>query len=156
MLTLITKFFRKSGRRRGDHQGGVQFGADSVSHVPTVETVQLSLAAILERFPEELRLMIERMPGSEVTVALPVPTIMKQLPLGSVKMSLASMHRQAPEGIFKRSAGEEKRMIGVPLAEVLKRVRPELLQRRHDQRWEVSLRNGDDRNGRRRQLLENV
>ena len=136
MLTLITKFFRKSGRRRGDHgsQGGAQFGSDSAPHVPTVETAQLSLAAILERFPEELRLMIERMPGPEVTVALPVPTILKQLPSGSVKMSLASMHRQAPEGVFKRSAGEEKRMIEVPLAEVLKRVRPELLQRRHDQR----------------------
>ena len=136
MLTLITKFFRKSGRRRGDNgsQSGGQIGPDSAPHVPTVETTQLSLAAILERFPEELRLMIERMPGPEVTVALPVPTILKQLPLGSVKMSLASMHRQAPEGVFKRSAGEEKRMIEVPLAEVLKRVRPELLQRRHDQR----------------------
>ena len=136
MLTLITKFFRKSGRLRGDHtsQGGAQFGPDSASHVPTVETAQLSLAAILERFPEELKPMIERMPGLEVTVALPVPTILKQLPSGSVKMSLASMHRQAPEGVFKGGAGEEKRMIEVPLAEVLKRVRPELLQRRHDQR----------------------
>ena len=136
MLTLITKLFRKSGRIRGDQSSdaGAQLAPGPAPHVPTVETAQLSLAAILERFPEELKPMIERIPGPEVSVALPVPTILKQLPSGSVKMSLASMHRQAPEGVFKRGAGEEKRMIELPLAEVLKRVRPELLQRRHDQR----------------------
>jgi predicted regulator of Ras-like GTPase activity (Roadblock/LC7/MglB family) len=136
MFTLITKFFRKSGRLRGDRgsQDGAQFGSDSAPHLLTVETAQLSLAAILERFPDELKPTIEKMPGLEITVALPVPTILKQLPLGAVKMSLASMHRQAPQGVFRRGLGEEKRMIAVPLAEVLKRVRPELLQRRHDQR----------------------
>src|SRR4051794_37126156 len=110
MFTLITKFFRKSGRLRGDRgsQDGAQFGSDSAPHLLTVETAQLSLAAILERFPDELKPTIEKMPGLEITVALPVPTILKQLPLGAVKMSLASMHRQAPQGVFRRGLGEEK------------------------------------------------
>jgi predicted regulator of Ras-like GTPase activity (Roadblock/LC7/MglB family) len=144
MLTLIRKFLCKSGRSDDNQEslGGAQSGADSGPNVPTVETVRLSLAAILERFPDELKSMIERMPGPEVTVALPVPTILKQLPTGSVKMSLASMHRQAPQGVFKRNAGEERRMIEVPLAEVLKRVRPELLQRRIDQRQHRLPENG--------------
>ena len=74
------------------------------------------------------------MPEPTATVALPVPTILKQLPSCSVKMSLASLYRQAPAGVFKPGPPEEKRMVEVPLPEIFKRVRPELLKRREDQR----------------------
>src|SRR5579862_8841114 len=63
--------------------------------MPTIEVAHLSLAAIVARFPDELKPLLVREPETAATVALPMPTILKQLPAGSVKMSLASLHRQA-------------------------------------------------------------
>ncbi len=104
------------------------------AEVAAVETAQLSLAVILAKLPEDLKDTVAKMPAPEVTVTLPVPTILKQLPTGSVKISLASLHRQAPAGVFKPVKTDEKRMVDVPLGEIFKRVRPELIRRRDDQR----------------------
>ena len=84
---------------------------------------RLSLLAILEKVAGRLRANVAKFPGATVTVALPLATIQKQLGAGSVKMSLASLYRQAPAGTFKQPRIEEKRMVEVPLAEVLRHVR---------------------------------
>ena len=102
--------------------------------VAKVETAPLSLAAILSRLPDDLKSTIQKMPEPEVLVALPLTTIVKQLPSGSVKMSFASLHRQSPAGTFNARPVEAKRLIEVPLAEIFKRVSPAVLRRRDDQR----------------------
>ena len=102
--------------------------------VAPVETTALTLRAILERFPEGLLPTIAKMPDPDVRVVLPVSSILKQLPEGSVKMSLTSIHRQAPAGTFHPVRPEEKRMIPVPLAEVFRSFRLDLLKRRPDRR----------------------
>lgn len=99
-----------------------------------VETTALSLRAILERFPEGLQPTIAKMPDPEVRVVLPVSSILKQLPDGAVRMSLTSIHRQAPAGTFHPVRPEEKRMITVPLPEVFRSFRLDLLKRRPDRR----------------------
>ncbi len=99
-----------------------------------VEVASLSLCSILDRFPEDLKSTISKMPSADSKVVLPVNAIMKQLPTGSVKMSLASLHRQAPGGTFQKTNFEEKRMIDVPLGEIFKSINPARLQRRNDQR----------------------
>lgn len=104
-----------------------------VTPMPAVEVAHLALAAIVDRFPEELKPTVLRVPDAAATVALPLPTILKQLPAANVKMSLASLHRQAP-GVFQPLAPGDKRMIDVPLAEVFRHVRPHMLKRRPDQR----------------------
>ena len=136
MFTFISNLFRKSGQEQTPAaiRSGSHFMGEAPPIVPTVETAQLSLAAILAKFPDDLKSRIQQMPEPSATVALPVPTILKQLPSCSVKMSLASLYRQAPAGVFKPGPPEEKRMVEVPLAEVFKKVRPELLKRRQDQR----------------------
>src|SRR4051812_41675351 len=65
---------------------------------PQVAVANLSLAAILNKFPEDLRGNVVSIPEATVTVALPLATIHKQLAQGAVKMSLASLYRQAPAG----------------------------------------------------------
>jgi len=115
-----------------------------VSGIPQVEIASLSLATILQRFPPELKKGIARMPDPETMVALPLSTILKQLPGGAVKMSLASIYRQAPAGTFASDRVEEKRMVEVPLGEIFKRVKPELLKRRHDQRTSELAEDGID------------
>src|SRR5690606_31686059 len=82
-----------------------------------VEVAHLSLAAILKKLPQELSAMVVQMPDPSVTVALPVNTIHKQLATGSVKMSLASLYRQAPAGTFSLKGAEDRRMVEVPLSE---------------------------------------
>lgn len=109
-----------------------------------VEVASLSLRAILEKLPQELQAIVNQMPDPEVKIMLPVNTILKQLPSGAVKMSLASLLRQAPQGTFRKSEVEEKQMIDVPLSEVFKNVDAKRLGRRSDQRrYDVP----DDANG---------
>ena len=108
-----------------------------VAGVPVVkvETADLSLAAILARFPADLKETVAKLPDPSVLVTLPLSIILRQLSGGSVKMSLASVYRQAPPGTFSVAPRvEEKRMVEVPLGEIFKRVKPELLKRRADQR----------------------
>ena len=101
---------------------------------PGVEVASLSLRAILERLPSDLKAAVNQMPESDVKVILPVNAIMKQLPTGSVKMSLGSLVRQAPNGTFRKTNLEDKRMIEVPLGEIFKTINPGRLHRRNDQR----------------------
>ncbi len=99
-----------------------------------VEVASLSLRAILEKLPPDLRAIINQLPEPRVKIMLPVNTILKQLPSGAVRMSLASLLRQAPQGTFKKTAVEDKQMVDVPLAEVFKCVDASRLGRRSDQR----------------------
>ncbi len=136
MLKFISNLFRKTESTPLAllTHGSSHFSGEAPAIVPTVEIAHLSLAAILAKFPADLRGCVQNLPDDAATVTLPVPTIIKQLPTCSVKMSLASLYRQAPPGVFKPGPPEDKRMVEVPLAEIFKRVRPELLKRRQDQR----------------------
>lgn len=145
MLRFIKSLFRKNksapavaasspaaataATGRGAH------GASEVNTpVPRVETAQLSLLAVMSRFPDDLRKLVLKMPPQEAMVVLPIPTIQKMLPTGSVKMSLASVVRQAPPGTFSTINPQDKRLVEVPLAEIFKRINPALLKKRADQK----------------------
>jgi predicted regulator of Ras-like GTPase activity (Roadblock/LC7/MglB family) len=110
-----------------------------VPRSPQVAVAQLSLAAIIGKLPADLRKNVAKVPADSVTVALPMATIHKQLPGGAVKMSLASLYRQAPPGTFTQVKVEEKRMVEVPLSEIFRHVDAQALRRRGDQR-KVDLR----------------
>jgi predicted regulator of Ras-like GTPase activity (Roadblock/LC7/MglB family) len=99
-----------------------------------VEVASLSLRVILEKLPADLKAIVNQFPDADAKIVLPVSTIMKQLAGGAVKMSLASLIRQAPPGTFRKVEIEDKRMVDVPLSEVFKTVSPSRLQRRAGQR----------------------
>ncbi len=99
-----------------------------------IEVASLSLRAILDKLPADLKTIIERLPEPEVKIMLPLNSIVKQLPTGAVRMSLASLLRQAPAGTFRKSDVEGKQMVDVPLSEVFKNIDPRRLSRRSDQR----------------------
>lgn len=103
------------------------------SQVPTVPVAHLSLAAIVARFPAELQALVLREPDSSATIALPLQLIHKQLASGAVKMSLASLHRQAPHGVLAPLAPGDKRQVEIPLKEIFRHVSPQQLKRRPDQ-----------------------
>lgn len=113
---------------------GVARASDVNIPVQRVETAQLSLAAIMAKFPDDLRKLVLRMPPADTMIVLPLPAIQKALPTGSVKMSLASVVRQAPPGTFATINPQDKRSVDVPLAEIFKRIPPALLKKRPDQK----------------------
>ena len=71
---------------------------------------------------------------SAATISFPLQLIQKQLATGAVKMSLASLHRQAPAGVFGPLPPGEKRQVEIPLKEVFRHVSPGSFKRRNDQR----------------------
>jgi len=141
MLTLLKKLFGKP-KKEGPGPLAPTAATPSPKHMQfesaiqmaKVEVAKLSLAAIATKFPEEVRALLNRVPDEGTTVVLPVQTIVKQLPSGVVRMSLATLHRQAPAGLFKPLPAGDKRMVEVPLAEIFKHVKPEKFKRRADQR----------------------
>jgi len=108
--------------------------SEPAAPMPSVEVAHLSLAVIVGRFSDELRATVLRAPDAAATIALPLPLIYKQLASGAVKMSLASLHRQAPQGVFGPIAAGDKRQVEIPLQEVFRHVNPQALKRRVDQR----------------------
>jgi predicted regulator of Ras-like GTPase activity (Roadblock/LC7/MglB family) len=141
MLTLFKKLFGKSGAKNpaplapsASAPSPQQMQFESAIQMAKVEVAKLSLKAIVAKFPEEIRALLNSAPDDKTTVALPIQTIVKQLHAGVVRMSLASLHRQAPQGLFKPLPAGDKRMVEVPLAEVFKHVKPTVLKRRGDQR----------------------
>ncbi len=118
-------------------QATSQAAPELLQGMAQVEVAHLSLAAILEKLPAELKGMVAQIPEASVTVALPVTTIHKQLPSGSVKMSLASLYRQAPAGTFTLKGAEDRRMVEVPLPEIFRHVSPAVLRRKEQRRMDV-------------------
>ncbi len=138
MLKFLKKLFTKNGRN-----ANTQDPSTAISETPTsrhsgshggVEVAPLSLRAILDKLPADLKSTVNEMPASDVKVVLPVAAIMKQLPSGAVRMSLASLYRQAPSGTFRSTNIEDKRLVDVPLSEIFKTINPSALKRRDDQR----------------------
>ncbi|MEK0449448.1 MAG: hypothetical protein RL088_1716 [Verrucomicrobiota bacterium] len=138
MFNFLKKLFTKNGEHAGKTAVRTKVAETPASRHPEahsgVAVASLSLRAILDRFPADLKEQVNQMPASDVKVVLPVAAIMKQLPSGTVRMSLASLYRQAPSGTFRKEQAEDKRMVDVPLAEVFKTVNPTILKRRDDQR----------------------
>ena len=137
MLKFLKRIFRKEETAATPSVAAAPVAAPRVAEKAVgggVEVASLSLRAILEKLPPELHAIINQMPAPEVKIMLPVNTILKQLPGGAVKMSLASLLRQAPAGTFRKTEVEEKQMVDVQLSEVFKNVDPRRLGRRNDQR----------------------
>ena len=134
MFSLIQKLFGTSKSRGKAPESTTQQPFETNSSMPVVEVAHLRLEAILERLPDELKPLVLKMPDASVTVALPISTIVKQLPSGAVKVSLATLHRQAPVGVLGPLPPGDKRMVDVPLAEVFRHIKPTVFKRRNDQK----------------------
>ncbi len=139
MLTILKKLFGKSAPKAAAPivtaraARPAQTGEPSTP-IPSVEVAHLSLAAIVSRFPDDLKTSVLKSPDAAATIALPLLLIHKQLASGTVRMSFASLHRQAPQGVFAPIALGDKRQVEIPLQEIFRHISPAALKRRMDQR----------------------
>ena len=136
MLTIFKKLFGKSAPKAAAPIASTRTAksGEPAAPIPSVEVAHLSLAAIVNRFPDELKAAVLTAPDAAATIALPLLLIHKQLASGAVKMSFASLHRQAPQGVFAPIAVGDKRQVEIPLQEIFRHVSPQALKRRTDQR----------------------
>lgn len=139
MLSLIKKLFGPSPAQATAPPSRTNQHFEPNPQMQAVEVANLCLAAILDRLPDELKPLVLKQPDASATVALPVATIVKQLPGGAVKVSLATLHRQAPAGVLGPLPPGDKRMVDVPLAEVFRHIKPTMFKRRNDQRAAAAL-----------------
>jgi predicted regulator of Ras-like GTPase activity (Roadblock/LC7/MglB family) len=133
MLTIFKKIFGKAPPKAAVPTPQQQVPAPPSTPMPQIEVAHLSLGAITGRFTDELKPLLANEPGEAATVALPMPTILKQLPVGVVKMSLATLQRQS-QGLIRPLPPGDKRMVDVPLKEIFRHVKLTALKRRPDQR----------------------
>src|SRR6187200_2597585 len=120
MLTILKKLFGKAAPKASIPTETVP--AAPSTPLPAIEVAHLSLGAITARFSDEFKPLLVSEPGAAATVALPMPTILKQLPAGCVKMSLATLQRQS-QGLIRPLPPGDKRMVDVPLAEIFRHVK---------------------------------
>lgn len=108
----------------------------SVPPPPVVggESITLPLNKLISRLPDEFRGTLNGTPGVETSVALPLAIIMEQLPKGAVQLPFGVIRRGAPSGVFVDFAGYDHVLVGLPLDEIMFRLNPALLPRRHDQK----------------------
>jgi len=94
--------------------------------------LDLPLQTILSQFPAELQhRVVTRV--SDVSVTVPVQTILPQLAHGSVKISFGELRSLAP-GVFSPASDRDHMLVQLPLAEILPRINPNLMRRRPTQK----------------------
>lgn len=134
MLSIFKKLFGKSEPKAAVPTVRPSQLSEPSAPMPSVEVAHLSLAAIVGRFPDEMKAAVLHEPDAAATIALPLALIHRQLATGAVKMSFASLHRQAPPGVFGPIAAGDKRQVEIPLREIFRHVSPNAFKRRLDQR----------------------
>ena len=94
------------------------------------QQIEIPLTAIVDALPKELRAKIVSAPKSEMTLRVPVATVLNQLPFGAVKITYGELRRMAPAVFAGADNGMDSRPVSLPLKEILARLDPALLARR--------------------------
>jgi len=105
-----------------------------------VERILLSLRAITDHFPEELRPLLAQPPGEGVIIALPAEPILQQLPTGQVSVTLGDLRRVAPFNVFVPDTSRDEERVPLPLSELLAHLDPSSLKRQDQRRVELPSR----------------
>jgi predicted regulator of Ras-like GTPase activity (Roadblock/LC7/MglB family) len=96
--------------------------------------LQIPLAAIVEKLSPALASKVQRAPTRTDLAAVPLATIIEQLPMGSVRISFADLRKAAPHNLLLPGGEFDQTPEELPLAEVLSRIDPSLLARRREQK----------------------
>ena len=125
-----------SSQRASSHAAAPQsrprpvFSPSPAAPAAGANVLQLPLPSIVAVLPMDLRAKLTQTPPANVTISVPVESVLSQLATGSVKMTFGEL-RAAQPGLFLHSGGEnDARQITLPLKEIISRINPVLLSRR--------------------------
>ena len=100
----------------------------------TGSSIQVSFSSILDLLPKELHgKSAAALANNRSGFNLPKAVALEQLPRGAVKIALADLRRVAPPGMLATGAGQESKLIDLPLREILQQLHPEAFARRAGQ-----------------------
>ena len=105
----------------------------SNGHQGNGHSVEISLRAVLDAFPLELKGRIKQPDVGEATVSIPSDKVLAQLSRGSVKVTFGELRHAAPQ-LFSSQSDCDQTQITLPLNEILLHISPALLARRQDQK----------------------
>jgi predicted regulator of Ras-like GTPase activity (Roadblock/LC7/MglB family) len=106
--------------------------ANPVHSGSSLSVLELPLSSILSLIPSELHSRL-RVDASQVSLQVPVETVLPQLARGTVKITFGEL-RQAAPGAFFSGTDRDHLLVQLPLGEVLARMNPALLTRRPTQK----------------------
>lgn len=87
------------------------------------EPLSIPLRSITSKLSGGQAAYVRKQPAADVMIAVPLATIMTQLPRGAVRLSLGELRQLAPGGIFTAPADKEHEFIDLPLSEILPKLR---------------------------------
>ena len=96
--------------------------------------VNLPIKLIIPRLPDQVRMKVNLIGASNAAVSIPVPKILEQLAYGSVNVSIDELKQFSPAQVFAHVDGQEQLLVELPIAEILSRLDPSLLQRKSAQK----------------------
>ncbi|HUC84112.1 MAG TPA: hypothetical protein VL970_02890 [Candidatus Acidoferrales bacterium] len=100
--------------------------------------IEIRLAPVIAALPLELKAKLVATPAADLTLHLRAEMVIHQLAFGAVKIAFGELRRLVP-GVFVNSGGEfDKKLITLPLQEILPRLNPALLARRATKKVEVA------------------
>ncbi len=91
------------------------------------------LQGILNALPAELKARVRQLEVGDMTVELPMESVLSQLARGQVKISFGELRQTAPH-VFSPDPDRDQTLITLPLNDILVRMNPSLLVRRQNQR----------------------
>jgi predicted regulator of Ras-like GTPase activity (Roadblock/LC7/MglB family) len=106
--------------------------------VANPDEIELPLASVVAGLPLDLRAKLMAAPPAGLMIRLQAEQVIGQLAFGAVKISFGELRRLAP-GVFVNSGGEQdKKLVSLPLQEILPLLNPALLARRAVRKVEVA------------------
>lgn len=117
----------------GPHDTTAQ--TQATQHAPaqvSAYALALPLQTIVSQLPPELQSRVA-VKGRNVSISVPLQTILPQLAHGSVKISFGELRTLAP-GVFSTATDRDHVLVQLPLAEILSRINPAVLRRRQNQK----------------------
>lgn len=86
------------------------------------DQLSIPISSIIETLPENLKHFVISKPDKNLTVRIPIETILPQISAGTVKISFGDLKKISPAGIFLTNTRCENEMVTLPLKEIISRL----------------------------------
>jgi predicted regulator of Ras-like GTPase activity (Roadblock/LC7/MglB family) len=107
---------------------------ESVPAPARADALNLPVKLVVPRLPDSVRMKVNLVGAANASVAIPIATVLHQLPSGVVTISFDELRKACPAQIFSNVSASEQFTLELPLPEILSRVDPALLKRRPNQK----------------------
>jgi len=103
----------------------------------TGEMISVTLEAVLNALPADLKPLVATIPDPSVKFQVPLTLVLEGISKGAVKVSVAELKRGSPAGTFNSTAEHDDKKIALPLKEIIPQLKPEQMKTKSTKTVEV-------------------